>query len=369
MQTWQNWMKLALAIDPVYAFHNDPNAYPPGTVSILYLGGLVFGGQDTFLTTKYLLFAFSGVTSAVVGRWLRSWAAAWTVLAITGYLSVGIGLLDVLYLLPLSISLWALDRNRLSLASLFFASAVLIKWQPAILLPVLAVYLVKCWMGCYSIADRSRAIAASLLPGLAALAITVSVFGWSYLYESVGGATQQNMLSGNALNINWVWSALIVGTRETWGTVYYLYTSDVPTWVVTGARAFFFLTFALLVVLLSRLRMTYEQLLVSAMAASVLYGTFAVGSHQNHMILIMPVAVAIAVRISALRYVAILALSLPVVNVMWFYGDFGDRFGSAKISGWDPSIPGAVLFVIASLYVILSSLSFLLEQQRTSVES
>jgi len=50
MNTWINWASLAREIDPVYAYHYDPNAYPPGTVSILYLALTVTGSMDAALS-------------------------------------------------------------------------------------------------------------------------------------------------------------------------------------------------------------------------------------------------------------------------------------------------------------------------------
>lgn len=359
MSTWQRWMSLALEIDPVYAFHADPNAYPPGAVSLLFIAGTALPGNDPQQVIKLLLLMASVLISVAAGFWLRSWPVAWTTLAVTGFVGAGLGLLDVLYLLPLTLAFWALSRERFAVFSFFFATAVMIKWQPAILAPVLLVYLIKQGRSRPHHAARMRMAAATLLPALAVIGVTVAVFGWPYMRGSLMGATQQDMLSGNALNLNWLLSAVALGPDEGWGTVHYMYVAEAPTWMPWMSKTLFILAYVGLIWLCAKVPLSFDGLMVAALAAVVLYGMLAVGAHENHMMLVVPAALFVMASVPELRVEAILALSLPVVNTLWFTGPTGTRIEPVLLGSLDASIVGALIFVIASVYLVARSIRFL----------
>lgn len=368
MITWQRWMELALEIDPVFAFRTDPNAYPPGAVSLLYLSAELFGISDKALTVKTLLLLASAGTSIATGLWLRSWPAAWLSLAVMGYVGVSLGLLDVLYLWPLTLALWALSKRRLALFSFFFATAVMIKWQPAILAPILLIYLVREVLSHTSWQLRIRMTAEILVPGIAVALITVLVFGFSYMTESLTGATQQNMWSGNALNVNWLLSALALGPVEGWGSVTYLYVEDVEGPLPVIMRWTFWIFYVALLMLVAKVRnLDFSRLIVALALAVLLYGLIAVGAHSNHMTLVFPIALFLIFGVPELRYQSTLLLAIPLVNIIWDMGLTGTRLRVPSVGPVDASIPIALFIVIVAALLGYSLLQFLFSRQSGEV--
>ncbi len=368
MVTWQRWMDLALEIDPVFAFRTDPNAYPPGAVSLLYLSAELFGISDKALTVKTLLLLTSAGTSIATGLWLRSWPAAWVSLAVMGYVGVSLGLLDVLYLLPLTLALWALSKRHLALFSFFFATSVMIKWQPAILAPILLIYLVREVLSHKSWQLRMKMTAEILVPGIAVASITVLVFGFSYVTQSLTGATQQSMWSGNALNVNWLLSALALGPVEGWGSVTYVYVDDVEGPLPMIMRWNFWILYAVLLVLVARVRnLDFSRIVVALGLAVLLYGLIAVGAHSNHMTLVFPIALFLIFGVPELRYQSTLLLAIPLVNIIWDMGLTGTRLRVPSVGPVDASIPIAVLIVTMGIALTYNLVKFLLARDFNAV--
>jgi len=362
METWRNWLALSVEVDPVYAFHYDPNAYPPGAVSLLFLASKILPITDPSLTIKFLLLIASVLTSVSVGIWRRSWLVAWVSLGVTGFTGVTLGLLDVLFLFPLTLSLWALSRSSYTIFSLFFAVSALIKWQPLIIAPLFAIFVIRKMLERQGWIERSRLLVAAVLPALAVFLTTALVFGLTYIRASLQGATQQDMLSGNALNLNWIFSAIVIGQEGDWGSVSYLYVTEVPSWMPSISRSLFFLVYVILVVFLIRAKNSFTFLAAITTAVVLAYGLLAVGAHENHMILVLPLALYLLSHIPVLQTVSVIAILLPITNIVWFAGLTGQRLDPLMYSAFDPSILGAVLFLVAGGFAIVQCVRFVMGQ-------
>jgi len=285
-----------------------------------------------------------------------------------GYVGVSLGLLDVLYLFPLTLALWALFKRRVALFSFFFATAVMIKWQPAILAPILLVFLIREVLSCTSRQVRIRMSVEILLPGIAVVLVTVLVFGFSYMTESLTGATQQSMWSGNALNINWLFSALTLGPIEGWGSVTYLYVEEVEGPLPVIMRWTFWIFYVALLVVVARVRSLSFSHLMAALALGVLlYGLIAVGAHSNHMTLVFPIALFLIFRVPELRYQSTLLLAIPLVNIIWDMGLTGTRLRVPPVGPVDASIPIAVVIFTVGIVLTYSLLRFLLARDSDAV--
>ena len=178
MSTWIRWATLAQEIDPVYAYHNDPNAYPPGTMSVLFLALSSTPGLDPGVSIKLLLAFASALVSCSLGVWLKSWVVAYIALIFFWVSAVMLGHLDVLYALPLVLSLWALSRRAWMFASFFFGVSTLIKWQPLIILPFIVVFLLNEAFRYNGWKARIRLLGQAAVPFVIVYLITFQVFGF-----------------------------------------------------------------------------------------------------------------------------------------------------------------------------------------------
>ena len=114
-----------------------------------------------------------------------------------------------------------------------------------------------------------------------------------------------------------------------------------------------------------KVRMSFDALMAAALAAVVIYGMLAVGAHENHMTLVLPAALAIIARVPSLRTRAMLAVALPVVNTLWFAGPTGSRLEPVMLGPLDPSILGAVLFLIVAAYIVTGAVKYVVEPLRS----
>lgn len=359
MATWISWMDLANQVDPVYAYHNDPNAYPPGAVTTLLIASRLFPFDDPAATVKMLLLMVTMATSVVTGLWLRSWPAAWVTLGFFGVSAVGLAHLDVLFALPLTLGLWCLQRQYWASTSFLLSSSSLLKWQPLILAPVFAIHVVKQVLLLHGARSRIVMAIRVLLPAAIVYALALRVFGASYMLEASGGATQQDLLSGNALNLAWILGSLVTHAPDQMLTHGYVYVSDAASWMAPLCRVIFFASFGLVIFLAVKGRPRFEEFLVAGQLSVLAYSLFAVGVHQNHLTLAVPVSLGIIWLVPQLRISAIVVIVMAVLNLVVFYGLAGTPFRSPFTSPVDFSVILAGLYLVAGISVLWSGARFL----------
>jgi hypothetical protein len=361
MSTWVRWATLAQAIDPVYAYHNEPNAYPPGTVSVLFMALSATPGLDPELSIKLLLALFSALVSCSLGYWLKSWAIAYFSLIFFWVSSVMLGHLDVLYALPLVFSLWALSRKSWMAASFFFGVSTLLKWQPVIILPFIGIYLLYEVLGCEGGRARLLLVAQIVLPFIIVYLITFQVFGFSYLLSSVSGATQQDMLSGNALNLGWVLTFFVTDSPDDMVASGYTYVDGAPDWMPILLRLLFVSTYLFLTFLFVRSSKSFISLLIFSQAGVLAYVLFAAGVHQNHLTLAVPLAFILGSLVRPLTYQSGVVVAMAFFNLVVFYGFNGQPLAPMpEVGGIDFTVWLAIVYVGLGLLVVTSSVSYAL---------
>jgi len=211
-------------------------------------------------------------------------------------------------------------------------------------------------------------IAETFIPGIAVALTTIIVFGPSYVVESLTGATQQNMWSGNALNINWLLSAVVLGPIEGWGTVTYLYVEEVDSPLPSIMRILFWVLYVVLLIVVARIgNLNFPKLCVALASTVLLYGLVAVGAHSNHMTLVFPIAFFLVFKVRELRYQSVLLITIPLVNVLWAMGLTGSRLRIPPLGNLDASILMALFIVIVAALLGYSLLQFLFSRQHGEV--
>ena len=124
--------------------------------------------------------AAAAVAAAALFWWVseRTWLALGFGAALI--LSAALAYLDVMMLPCLLVGFWFLERQRLAAAGFFLSAALLIKWQPLILLPFLLIH--ACALhrgGGTSWIDRGRRLsqlAAGTIPVVTLVLVLVPVY-------------------------------------------------------------------------------------------------------------------------------------------------------------------------------------------------
>jgi hypothetical protein len=353
---WNDWVKNANDLGVVRGFAANNLDYPPLTALFLFVGVRLFSllGAGQFLAIKLTILLFLVLTTFLFWLWTRHF---WLAVALfVSFLldSVLLTYVDVLILPWLILALWALQKRRLWLFTLFFTVACLTKWPPLIIAPFLGLYIlnVEGTRGWRRI-DWKAILLQVLLPGVAIVVLVVVVYGAGPLLLALQGAFEQPWLSGDAMNFNWIithwlhvhrpdqYGPLVDGLARNIMNV----PREITRWP-TLLHWFFYLS--ALTVYLWR-RKTFESLIFYALVGYLVYQTFAVGVHENHLFLAVVLACILAWLNRRYRATALLCILLLNANLVLFYGLQGEPVVKRVVGGVDVAFLFSILMVLFTL--------------------
>ena len=177
------------------------------TFAILYVALAIFGsavGLSPFISFAIVIVTFQLVSVGIIlllscSYWI---AAAFNASLLLG--GVALGYMDVFVAPSLIAAFWAFKMRRNVLGAAFFLIACLTKWQPLVVAPFIAVYLLEI----YDLRSFRSAVGTRLFWHLAILvaatiALLCLLFGLAPV-RSLWHGMNHAFLSGNALNLPWV---------------------------------------------------------------------------------------------------------------------------------------------------------------------
>lgn len=344
---WLHWMRFDREHGIIDGYRQWPLDYPPAVRLVLAIPAAISAatGVDPGLALKG---AF--VAAWLVSGWmtLRITRSRWLSLALLASLwlnHVGIGYLDA-FVIPLILAGFTLlERRRWLPGFLVFMAASLVKWQPGIMGPFVAAHIVNSLARGGGSRWALRAAGIIALPGIACLVLLLSLFGESLL-GAFRQATTNFFISGNALNLNWVYTVALhlidparfgaLGRGET-----LIITRD-PA-LVLAPKILFWCAYLWILVRFVARRRGFVDLLGFAALGSFTYFELNTGVHENHLVMILPVLCLLCAR--APRWGALFAATAIFVNLnmLLFYGLDGREMQLPK------TVPGAAATAILSL--------------------
>ncbi len=326
---WVPWADHAADLGGPAGFAADEAqyGYPPyGSVilaSTVRLGRAL--GIGTFEALKWSLVVFLVAASALIGLWTRSFIVAALFCLALLLNSVALGYIDIYFAPTLILALWALKARKWVWFTVFFIVACLTKWQPVIIAPFIALYILdiqhlKHWR---QINVRQLAVTV-LLPAALVLGVTLLVFEAAPLALSLTKALNNEFLSGDALNFSWI--------ETHWLHVFYPndfggLIGGEAGYIVSDAlrvtllpKVLFFLTYAVALVAFFKREKTFENLINFSLIGYLAYFTFNTGVHENHLFLAAILAVILFwINREQLSVMLILVL-ISNVNLVLFFG-------------------------------------------------
>ena len=327
--------------------------YPPLSIlalwSSLRLGAMAGLSDVLSYKTGIALCTLASVLLAL--RRERSIERAGLLFMLTAPFGLLLGYYDIVYLPFFLIALWAAMDGRWGVAGAALALASLVKWQPLILAPVLAIGMLR--------ASRSlRQLSRHAAPALLVAAVVLGLFGVQPTWQAFRMALHNGYLSGQAVNGGWFVSWLMEAARYGGhhlmpdGSVDMIFQDIDVTNPATGPdalartalRMLFWASYVAVMGVFLSGNATPAAFIRAALAASLAQFTWNVGVHENHLFVPMIVAyvgwTAAAVPLFYLWSIA----SLAVFNMITFYGT-GDDPGFSRVAGID----GTVLLSVASM--------------------
>ncbi len=345
---WRQWAETARLQGLVDGYRAVAD-YPP--VALVLLAAIdrmsIGSGIDFFLGLKISLFFSLLATSYLVYRWTRDVLIVALLYSALLLNVLGLGYIDIYFVLPLVASLWAFERQRPFLATVLFTAAWLVKFQPLVVAPFVALYL----FGMARKDGVSRSgwhglVYFSAVP-LLALAICVSVFGLDAIVQAFDRATSHTRLSAYALNANWVVQhGLHVFASDEFGPLVdgrstMFRTTD---WrIAYPARLLLYLSYGLTLVAFAYEKKSFENLTRFSFIGFFCYFMFNIGVHENHLVLACVLAFLVAWKDRTYLPTAIAIAAMLNVNMWMFYGSDGTRLGFSRVVGVDLALVWALL--------------------------
>lgn len=348
---WLPWMQTLADKGWVAGFAANQADYPPLSSGILLTAVRLAPAfaADHFTALKWSLLLFLLSTTLVWGLWTRNLLLTAVFHLSLLLSSLALGYIDIYFAPFLLIALWAWQKERLALASLFFGLACLTKWQPLIIAPFLWIYV---WRKPTAVAWPRRLLLITA-PALLLVVVIVAWFGRPLL-DSLRAALDHHYLSGNAFNLGWIITYWLhrVHPEQFGGLVNgqatYITTTD---WHYTlWPKLLFFFFYGLTLLLALQKTPTFTNLLRLALLGYLAYFVFNTGVHENHLFLAMILAMLLAWQDPNERATAVAITLFFHLNLFLFYGlDGGDyRFGRL-MAGMDAGVllgATAVLFFL-----------------------
>jgi hypothetical protein len=272
-------------------------------------------GLPPFISIKLAIDIFQLTAALIIRRQTQSWAAAALIFLLLTPFGALLGYIDVFYLPFILTGIYALRSDRLAIASLMFAVATLIKWQPGVLCPVILIYSLgrcrppKClWP----------------VPAAAFTILVIAAFGPQALSTAFAGATNDRLFSGQAFNLDWVITYVLEATNSlgahfsATGTIRFINHLPPPCYAVS--RLLFWLIYFANLIIFALHGKNWNTCLLALLSAETIQFTFNTGVHENHSFLIMILAFVAATAGILPPLEASIAAVLAVSNILAFYG-------------------------------------------------
>jgi hypothetical protein len=341
VRVWTHWFNNANIYGAVEGFKANNGPYPPLASVILLFAAksshLV--GLQPFDAIKISIVLFLFLTSFIFWIWTRDIAIV-ALLHLSLLLnSVSLGYLDIYFAPSLVLSMWALKERRLTLFTVLFSIAILTKWQPIIIAPFVALYILNFTPGAHwKQVDFKRLSMHMLFPVIAIAILIFSIFGVTAVLKAFIAALNPEFLSGNALNFNWLITHLLhVLYPDRFGSLIDGQATHicVPTslMITLIPRLLFWLSYIITVVLFFKRDKSYENLILFSLLGYLVYFTFNLGVHENHLFLatILSILLWLVSKKHLLSMIIIILMSN--INIFVFYGIDGMGLRFSRVIG------------------------------------
>jgi hypothetical protein len=323
--------------------------YPPLIHVVLHAARSIDArpAVSSLVLLKSVLLVFHIASALLVLGLSRSFLTAAAFSAAVLLNGPALGYLDLVFAPFLIGALWLLRAGRHLLGLALLVLALLLKWQPIIVLPFVLIHVLRNpdVDALATAPGRARLWLMAAFGGLA-LACIVLVFGrWPLI--AFLHAIDHPHLSGNALNLPWL-ASFAVGALSrpgfaAGGEAGFLMP---PRMAMLPVKAMFLAVFVAVVWRAARSENTLANCLLLSVVGAAAHCTLNAGVHENHWFLPFLLAFVLMMHApsDASRTIALLMAAMLNINLFLFYGVTGEPV-VRRVLLVDLSVPLALLFV------------------------
>tara|TARA_S200000501_G_C20785136_1_gene726830 strand:+ start:1 stop:1254 length:1254 start_codon:yes stop_codon:yes gene_type:complete len=320
--TWEHWAEKSNNFGFIKAYEmNSSHSYPPLSFVILDFVGKVskifkielFGGIKISIT----LFLF--LTSICFFYFTKDIYLS-LILHLSLLLnSISLGYIDVYFAPFLILALYFLKNNNFNIFSIFFSISIFIKWQPIILIPFIILYLMKINT------LKNQWFYINILSPIVFISTTIIIiFGLFPIMNTLIAATSHNLLSGNALNFNWILTHFLRLFNPSYyggfidGKCTYIIATSIKEVIVS--RFIFISLFVTAMVSFWNKKSSFENFLLFSILGYWSYFTFNIGVHENHLFIVNILSLLLYSVNKNYLSLAITLTLMSNINMFLFYG-------------------------------------------------
>jgi hypothetical protein len=269
--------------------------------------------------------------------------------------SVALGYIDIFFAPTLILAFWMLQGRRLLWFSVFFTISILTKWQPIIIAPFIALYILDIGPGFrWRQVAWKRLVLQLLLPAFALMASVVLIFGAKPILSALYLSVENNFLSGNALNLCWIITHFLhvfqpgrYGGLEN-GMANYIEVA--PPDVALIPNLLFYGIFIVSLAVCFLREKTFKNLTLFSTLGFLAYCIFKIGVHENHFFTVAVLAGVLFWLDERFRIVAVILMLIANINLFVFYGVDGTLHFPRTVGALDMALPLAVFNVLFFFY-------------------
>lgn len=334
---WHDWANLLVLHGPIRGYRVINADYPPGASLLIWITSTALPGMAFRPALKLLLVTFLIATSMLLlgsSRKPMLSAFAYVSLAIN---ALGLMYLDVLVAPFLVGGVWAMRRQRFVLGTGLLSTACLMKWQPAVILPLALIHLLK-QRDTMSPARWQATVRGTLAVAAGIGGLALFVYGWPVL-DSFYRASRHGALSNFGANGPWLltwWFERHSPERLASGGI---------VEIVNASRVTLRILSAIMLVAYIAVARRYWNArrrdvtawLQYSLLAYLVYFTFSAGVHENHLFLASLLATLLAGMSARFWPAAVAFAVLANLNLVLFYGWSGYTQRSL-LAGLDASV-------------------------------
>ncbi len=322
----------------IQTIHASADRYPPLVFALLGAAGQAGQalGLGPFESYKLCLLVFLLLTSAAFYAVTRSllWTASLQLVLTLD--SIALGYMDILNAPFLILSFFALKRGRTAVALFLFSISFLIKFQPIILAPFLALYVldINTWRDLPRINLRRALTALGAL--LLAPALLLLAFGPTLLF-SLRNTMKGEFLSGYALNLNWLVTFLLHQVApQTYGPIQngeVALINNPGSTVLAFTYLSFLLVYGLIVLRFVTVHKTFANFLLYSLLGYLAYFILSADVHENHLFSACLLAALLAFERPQYALPLLYWALAANVNLLYFYGVEGQGLSYSLVVG------------------------------------
>jgi hypothetical protein len=329
--------------------------YPPlGCILLEAIAAIAdWLGIAHLLVFKAALLVFTLLAAGAIQAATRSLAATLAFYAVTLLATSGLGYTDMMTA-PFAIAALAATRaDHPVRAVLWFAGAVLVKWQALLVAPFLAIHLLRI----DGFADLARLprerMTWRLLAVVGMVAAVATALAGTATWVAFYNATRHPFLSGTALNLPWLLSYILLLLRDpAFHAGDQMHILMLSASELRPVRLLFGVVMLATVYSHMRSPKTYANMLFFMVLGVLTYGVWNTAVHENHWFVAVAPAVLLAHETGLPRHKSLLVLVAAMLNInlFVFYGIVGSQL-AARAVGFDLTLVLAGLFAVAWLTV------------------